>query len=106
MGITDKFIELVAGLPTNANQRIELERFRQYVAELESKLAIAEAKLAKSTSSDALQFRDGLYFDGENGPFCPGCWDGRKQRTRLTASPVVFQMFGNWDCPVCKEHFV
>jgi len=31
-----------------------------------------------------LEFRENAYWKGEDGPFCPNCWDGEKKLMRLT----------------------
>lgn len=46
-----------------------------------------------------LEYRsDGMYWDGEDGPFCPGCVDGKGIRARVARNSGN----GFYVCEVCK----
>ena len=60
---------------------------------------------------DRLEIREGKYYlrepgPGEHpGPYCVGCFASRGKLVPLTKLPPAFNVFGDWNCSVCKEHF-
>ena len=50
--------------------------------------------------------KDGLYYKENNdGPFCTGCYDSKKQFIRLTLVMPEFKVFGKYSCPICKSKY-
>lgn len=48
----------------------------------------------------ALELRDdGMYWDGDDGPFCPRCADGEGKRARVGQNRAN----GFWICNVCEK---
>jgi regulator of replication initiation timing len=46
---------------------------------------------------------NGLYYTQDNdGPFCTGCYDSKKQTIRVVDSPSAVHGIGKYMCPVCK----
>lgn len=45
-----------------------------------------------------LKFKNNTFWDGEEGPYCPGCFGKEKLAVRMTIDPD--SKFAN--CPVCK----
>lgn len=53
----------------------------------------------------SMEFRDGAYYDGEDGPYCPGCFDSNGKKIRLGEMPThAMGTFGRYRCHVCKAH--
>lgn len=48
--------------------------------------------------SKKLKFKNNAYWDGEEGPFCPGCFDKEKSCIRMTTDPGSSIA----SCPICK----
>jgi hypothetical protein len=69
---------------------------------LSAKVRVRELEEALSNRAE-LVWRSSAYWrkDGD-GPFCPGCWDGRKQLSRIVKLPDLSWMS---QCPVCKSTF-
>ena len=77
--------------------------------------AIEEAEAVRAENSvlkeenrqlrDQVKFRqmsfraDGMYWDGNDGPFCPKCADGDGKRARVAQNTAN----GFWVCNVCGE---
>ncbi len=91
----------------------ELADARMEAAELKTKLAEAlsekeELRGRLDTRSSATPVLDGkVYrFEGEEGRFCTGCFDGRQKKSRVTKLPKGFRSsIGTWECPICKATY-
>ena len=46
-----------------------------------------------------MEYRDGLYWDGDDGPFCPNCVDSTKIRSRVSLN----RSNGFFVCEVCHR---
>jgi hypothetical protein len=74
------------------------------------KRELAETKNRKDLRKNIVS-RDGLYYlntpvEGRpEGPYCPGCLDGKQQLIPLTKQSGAWKSFGEYLCPSCKEHF-
>jgi hypothetical protein len=67
-----------------------------------------EVEQLKAHSENGKEFiiKDGVYYDQDgDGPFCTGCYDTKKRPIRLVRQPRVFETFGKYKCPSCKEHY-
>ena len=52
--------------------------------------------------TDKIVFRNPFYyFEGENDPLCPGCWDGNKKVVHLLGESGRSQ-----HCPICDNKYV
>lgn len=76
----------------------EIRSLKKEIENLEEKFKFKET----------LVFRNNGYWskqgDGEDGPFCPGCWDQNRNLVRF----LVQEVYGGhrWRCPVCKTAFI
>lgn len=82
-----------------ADVRMEMAKLAEENARLrEELLALRE----KAGLREQMTARDNLYWrstgTGEDGPFCPTCWDGDKKAVRLVDEDRYKLL-----CPVCKE---
>ncbi len=78
----------------------EINRLREENAKLKQDLALATAPPEVTT-------KDGMYFKGEDGPFCTACYDSRKQLIRLVnpTDPERRMFHLHHKCPVCKASY-
>jgi regulator of replication initiation timing len=54
--------------------------------------------LEERLSLREMEYRDGMYWDGDDGPFCPACVDGSSIRARVAKNSAN----GFLVCEVCK----
>jgi hypothetical protein len=92
-----------------ADLSIQLAEAKISIAELldKNRKLQEEIKTLKSEPCEALIFKDDVYFDNNgDGPFCPGCYDGKRQKHRIlpVAAPVHRKM-GVHQCTVCGKFF-
>ena len=105
------------------NEAIENADVKMLIAELSVQLAEAKISIAelldknrglqdeieslKKKQDEELNFIDGVYFDNNgDGPFCPGCYDGKKQKHRLIlVSASQHRKMGVHRCSVCNKFF-
>lgn len=85
--------ELVQKILDLQSEALEMQdkhrELREQIGELEERLSLRR-----------MEFRDdGMYWDGEDGPFCPACVDGDRVRARVSKNPAN----GFWVCNVCKN---
>ena len=60
----------------------------------------------KLNAIGSLTFRNGVYYkEGEDSPYCPGCFDGQKKMIHLALLPCDFTDFGKYRCPRCGTTF-
>ena len=86
----------------------ELLQAQTLISELISKntaLELENQKL-KEHKSTPLQWRNALYWDeGDDVPFCPVCYEGKKDRFHLTPySPTNGAIA--YTCGHCDKHFI
>ena len=49
--------------------------------------------------------RDGAYYgQGDDGPFCTGCYDNNGKLIRITDMTDAFMSLGKYRCPICKSY--
>ena len=83
--------------------REELLIVRERSVSLAEENADLRRQLAEALSP-SLALRDGLYFDGEDGPYCTACYDVRGNRVRVTGTPpAIARTIGRHMCPDCKS---
>src|SRR5579872_3231642 len=90
-------IELNRRIVSLENEVLELSRDRRRLQEEVENLQ------ESLRFSKIVQFRNGFYWtDGDNTPFCPGCWESKKVAVHLTDNPKTF---GQVVCPACKHSY-
>ena len=62
-------------------------------------LADSRRDLEERLSLRGLKFDGAMYWDGDDGPFCPACVDGEGKRARVSKNPANNYMI----CNVCKN---
>jgi hypothetical protein len=99
MLLADLSNELVDAKLAAANLKSEL-------ADCKSELTDLKEKSAQTQSAKPEHFDGGYQFAEEDGLFCTGCFDSKRQKMRLASSKQHFDdAFGKWNCPVCKQYF-
>jgi regulator of replication initiation timing len=91
-----------------ADLNIELADAKNDIAKLitENQRLKTEIDNLKNDKFDKLQFKNGAYYDTDgNGPFCPGCYDGKNKKSRLVENNPDFNFIGNYQCSVCGKMF-
>jgi hypothetical protein len=118
--------ELLQGIPLNAvlKERVALaeQKFKDTEAEnkqLKEKVAtltteieelkrrITKAPVAIEAPKETPTLKDGLYYKGDDGPFCTGCYDSATKLIRLIDGARDEQeIFGiRRKCPICKARY-
>jgi len=109
--------------------RIKDAEFKILLADLQMALADIKVKCADLTEENIrlrrelsrvsesdnvrknIEFKDGLYYlktpvEGRpSGPYCPGCLDTHERLQVLRKLPKDFEVFGQFECPICKQNF-
>ena len=124
-------LELISGLTSaidiakklsSLNAKIKDADIKNLIADLNIELANAKITIAelitenqelklknndlKNIKPERLIFKKGAYFDADDdGPFCPGCYDGKNKRSRLVDNNPDFKFIGNYQCSVCSKMF-
>jgi hypothetical protein len=97
---------LIADLSNDlADAKLHAANVKSEMADLKAELTdIKQQALLRSSAKP--RFDDGGYhFEGEDGHFCTGCYDSKGQKIRLSRMARDFEVFGKWECPVCKKGF-
>ena len=84
--------------------RLEVATIKGTLAEAIDENRRLKTQLNKKDAGDP-ECRDGLYWFGEDGPYCTGCFDKSRSKIRLSKMPSNFSTFGKWRCPSCRAHF-
>jgi len=86
---------------------LELEKenaeLKKENAEIKEEIRILKDK--KSQYGIEPQFKNGLYYFDDDGPFCTACWDNNHKKIRLREVPKMFCDFGKYACPVCNATY-
>jgi len=87
-----------------ADTKLSLAQVTEENAQLKSELT--KLKHSRGETESELIYKDFAYYsESEDGPFCSGCYDTKKQKIRLTAETGHFKTFGSHKCPICKQYF-
>ena len=91
-------IELNRRILSLENEVMDLSRDKRRVEE-----QVEELQRALKFSKE-LQFKKPFFWlDGDDTPFCPGCWESKRAAIHLTRHP---QFLGQMLCPSCKHGYV
>ena len=95
--------KLTEGLAAISNLIQENHQFNDEIRSLKKEIENLEEKFK---FKETLVFRNNGYWtkqgDGEDGPFCTGCWDKNKDQVRFVVKTVYCE--SRWGCPVCTFH--
>ena len=81
------------------NQILDLQKqFLEMQAEL-SDTRKQNERLQEEVALRQMEYRDGMYWDGDDGPFCPNCVDSTKIRARVALN----RSNGYYICEVCHR---
>jgi hypothetical protein len=85
-----------------ANHRMEMVQLLDRIAELEGHL-----KRSTNAAPELILGDDKLYYKSDNdGPFCPNCFEGKKQAVRLTQlGDALWRRIAKWRCNSCDDKF-
>lgn len=99
--------EVLAGLPTNSAQRLEIGRLKEQIAALQKENEELKQKLASyltiKTEPELIRDGDAYYKKDANGapvghPYCINCWENDHRLSSITNV-----MSNLYRCPVCKN---
>ncbi|WP_434717195.1 hypothetical protein P5X00_40085 (plasmid) [Paraburkholderia sp. A2RO-4L] len=86
-----------------ADAKLEVVALKEKMAELLTKNADLTAKLEARTSEQP-ELMDGGYKFGDKGPYCIACFEREAKKILLPRAQSLHAHFGNYFCPVCKNH--
>ncbi|KDC50603.1 hypothetical protein [Pseudoalteromonas fuliginea] len=85
-----------------SDTKLALAQVTEENAELKSELT--KLKHSRGESQSDLIFKEFAYYtDSDDGPFCSGCYDSKKQKIRLSPVTGHFATFGRFKCPSCEQ---
>jgi regulator of replication initiation timing len=85
-----------------SDTKLALAQVTEENAKLKSELT--KLKHSQGDSQTNLVFKEFAYYtDSDDGPFCSGCYDTKKQRIRLSPVTGMFTEFGRFVCPSCDK---
>lgn len=100
-----KLVDLMEAL---AEARVQLLDAQEENLALQKEIHELQSKL---NEKDEVVFRNGLYYYADpkpgkpEGPFCPHCYQTKDKLLLLKKAEPAFQVFGEYVCSSCKEHF-
>lgn len=101
-----EFTMLLAELSDDlASARLEAARLKGELAESITANQLLNEQLKKTTEEKPVLSGSGYKFSDDDGPFCTGCYDTRKDRIRLTPTSREFRSSGKWKCPACATRY-
>lgn len=97
----------IAGLAdTLLDARMALLAAQEEIVALRSRVSELESS---HTDRAALVKRDNVYYfgsaGGEEGPFCPRCFEVKQARMPVTKLPVQFSDLAKFRCPECRATY-
>lgn len=86
---------------------------RTAVVEAQEQILALRSEVAALRTRDAdrskLRKKDNVYYfataEGEEGPFCPRCFETSNARMPVSRLSITFQGLGTFKCPECKAVF-
>jgi regulator of replication initiation timing len=110
------------GIKDNAEAMLAISTLQVQLAEVQDRLANmlnenrelrGEVDRLKGELADAknpkveVEFKEGVYYKPNgDGPYCPTCYDTKKQMVRVGEAPSFVQDdYGRWHCGACDNYF-
>lgn len=107
VGKRGEFMRIIGELSLDlAETQIKLAERLTETAELKAQINILKKEIEKLKNPETkLVVRDGVYYgQGNDGPFCTGCYDNNKKLIRVTELGETFMPMGKYKCPICKSY--
>jgi hypothetical protein len=88
-----------------ADAKLEAARLKTLLADQEEE--IGRLKHIKGSGNLVAPRYDGTVYrvEGDESAFCPGCFDTKMARVKLTKQEGPWTAFGEWQCPSCKSTY-
>lgn len=86
-----------------ADAKLEVVGLKEQIAVLSTKNAEL-VSLLEARSSEKPQPMNGGYKFADEGPFCVACFETQGKKILLPKATGIHMHFGQWYCPVCKNH--
>lgn len=86
-----------------ADAKVEAAGLKEQIASLTQKNTELTSRLEARTREEP-EMIDGGYKIGGEGPYCASCYETSGKKIRLPRSVGIHAHFGQWTCPVCKNH--
>jgi hypothetical protein len=103
-----EFMRIIGELSLElAETQIKLSGHIRENDELKEQIITLQKKVEILNNPDlTLTIKDGVYYSSDNdGPFCTGCYDSKKQKIRLSELPSVMRVIGKYKCPICDVKY-
>jgi hypothetical protein len=84
-----------------ANLTEQLADIKMKAIELAEENAELKREVGRLSKPPEMVYRDGAYYNGDDGPYCPTCYDQGK-KVRMQKFPEIMRTFGNFRCNTCK----
>jgi len=95
-------IEKINYFITKPSKQVHENDFSKSALLEKNKKLEEEIKSIKEKENEKLVFKNGAYFDNNNdGPFCPGCYDEKGKKSRITIISNDLRSTGIHKCTVC-----
>jgi hypothetical protein len=98
------FKSLLADLQEKlADSKLEVVALKEQLADL-SRKNVELSAIVEVRSSEQPEPMKGGYRLGDKGPFCVACFETQGKKVLLPPASGIHAHFGQWYCPVCKNH--
>jgi hypothetical protein len=80
---------------------------KEEINELREENAKLKEEVKRALAPPEVAVKDGMYYKGDDGPFCTGCYDSQKKMIRLIGAmgPEKKLMGIHHKCPSCKATY-
>ncbi|WP_186055607.1 hypothetical protein [Burkholderia gladioli] len=86
-----------------ADAKLEVVGLKEQVAALSTKNAELSVQLSARSAEKPVAMHGGYKF-GDEGPYCVSCFEQNGKKILLPPATGIHSHFGQWYCPVCKNH--
>ena len=107
IGKRGEFMRIIGKLNIDlAETEIKLSKKIREANELKEEVNNLQKEVKSLKNPDTkLIVRDGVYYgQGDDGPFCTGCYDNNRKLIRVTELTDTFMPMGKYRCPICKSY--
>ena len=98
---------LVADLTEQlADAKLAAANLKTELAEARSEIADLKQRQSAITSEKPSVVGGGYKFENDTNLYCTGCFDSNGKKILLSKSGKDFaDVFGKWNCPICKQYY-
>lgn len=85
--------------------RLEAADLKQQLSQLMDENLELRKRLDTKEQAEPTYDGDLYAFPGDDGRYCPVCWNTRQLKMKVNKLEGPWASFGNYDCPSCKATF-